>query len=543
MNTTAKTALTVMFCFIVALVIILTFAIYHILENGDEEIKKYRKEEIERVRQSLKDYVDIAYATIDVNYQNARDKAFLEKYYGRRLTNIVDVAENILNSKAEAVKKGKLTLSEAQAQAAAEISKLRYDNGKGYVWINDTTLPYPKMIMHPTEPSLEAQILDAPKYNVASNKKQNLYAAAVEISQAHGKGFVDYLPKQTTDGPLPKLMLAYVRLFQNWNWIIGTAVYVEDDATKDAIEKSEKDIRQMRYNNGEGYFWISSASKSDLKMIVHPTMPSLEGKILQGKLRTLYESFVEICEKPNGSGFWDHQEPKPTVGGLTSEAPKKSYMRLYEPLGWIVGTGVYIDSIEKAVAEKQELVKEQINSLILKLVFASIFIVLLISVLSYILSQYFPPEKPPRVSRLQRAPVQPAPTAAPGEYTPVDQKIPVAISTPSQAMLPTNECIKMIEKVSKTLIEQQTKLLAAVMMQKVPKTGEKEDEEEEQELELATEIKNLASKNSQTIEELKKLVEAKQQPQEANQPPHDAVNTVEIGKFNKVMNNLNKMVG
>jgi len=532
-----------MFCFIVALVIILTFAIYHILENGDEEIKKYRKEEIERVRQSLKDYVDIAYATIDVNYQNARDKAFLEKYYGRRLTNIVDVAENILNSKAEAVKKGKLTLSEAQAQAAAEISKLRYDNGKGYVWINDTTLPYPKMIMHPTEPSLEAQILDAPKYNVASNKKQNLYAAAVEISQAHGKGFVDYLPKQTTDGPLPKLMLAYVRLFQNWNWIIGTAVYVEDDATKDAIEKSEKDIRQMRYNNGEGYFWISSASKSDLKMIVHPTMPSLEGKILQGKLRTLYESFVEICEKPNGSGFWDHQEPKPTVGGLTSEAPKKSYMRLYEPLGWIVGTGVYIDSIEKAVAEKQELVKEQINSLILKLVFASIFIVLLISVLSYILSQYFPPEKPPRVSRLQRAPVQPAPTAAPGEYTPVDQKIPVAISTPSQAMLPTNECIKMIEKVSKTLIEQQTKLLAAVMMQKVPKTGEKEDEEEEQELELATEIKNLASKNSQTIEELKKLVEAKQQPQEANQPPHDAVNTVEIGKFNKVMNNLNKMVG
>ncbi len=51
----------------------------------------------------------------------------------------------MLNLKAELVKKGKLTLAEAQAQAADEIKQIRYDGGTGYIFIVDTTSPYPKM--------------------------------------------------------------------------------------------------------------------------------------------------------------------------------------------------------------------------------------------------------------------------------------------------------------------------------------------------------------------------------------------------------------
>ena len=153
MSTGLKTALSITFCFIVALSIILIFTVLNLIEKGNEDIEQYRMAELQRIKQSLKDQVEVAMATIDINYNNSRDHAYLEKYYGSRLTNIVDIAENILHSKAKAGKKGELELSaKALAQAKAEISNLRYDNGKGYVWITDTASPFPKMIMHPLIP-------------------------------------------------------------------------------------------------------------------------------------------------------------------------------------------------------------------------------------------------------------------------------------------------------------------------------------------------------------------------------------------------------
>ena len=73
-----------------------------------------------------------------------------------------------------------------------EIKNIRYDQGTGYIWINDTTLPYPKMIMHPTAPSLDGEVLDNPKYNVAFGTNKNLFSAFVEVCNEDGKGFVDY---------------------------------------------------------------------------------------------------------------------------------------------------------------------------------------------------------------------------------------------------------------------------------------------------------------------------------------------------------------
>jgi len=60
-----------------------------------------------------------------------------------------------------------MSLSKAKSTSIIQIKNVRYDNGTGYVWINDTTTPYPKMIMHPINPSLDGKVMDDPKYNVA----------------------------------------------------------------------------------------------------------------------------------------------------------------------------------------------------------------------------------------------------------------------------------------------------------------------------------------------------------------------------------------
>ena len=89
----------------------------------------------------------------------------MENQYGPQLTNIIDLAEGIIQENKELLKLGTFTLQEAQQQSVRSISQLRYSNGSGYIWINDTGKPYPKMVMHPTAPTLNGKVLDNPKYN------------------------------------------------------------------------------------------------------------------------------------------------------------------------------------------------------------------------------------------------------------------------------------------------------------------------------------------------------------------------------------------
>ncbi len=542
-KTRNKLTLIIILSLVVAVSLILIFATYTLTHNGNKDIEKYRAEEIHRLKQTLKDAVDMAHAVIDTNYKNAMTKAYLEKQYGPRLKSVIDIAETILNTKAEAVKNGEISLSEAQQQAAAEIKQIRYNNGKGYIWVTDTHLPYPKMIMHPLNPSLEGQILDDSKYNCALGKGYNLFTAGVEMCQAHGKGFVDYLwPKNIKTTVIPDVpKLAYVKLFSEWNWTIATALYV-DNAIIDAIEKSKDDIRKIKYDNGVGYFWLTNATKTDLKIIVHPTMSLFEGQILEGKLKKLFEYFVDISEQQNGSGFLDYTWPKQTVSGMTEEVSKLAYVRLYEPLGWIIGTDIYIDGVDQAVAEKQELVKQQLTFFIIKIVGVSLLIIVLIATLIQLMNRYlfkviaqpssitdsqethFKDSKPTSAVTPQSMPVSNKENPA----IAIEQEIPVLTPISGETKLYTDDCIRMVQEISKTLITEHAKLLATAIHKSAPSNH----------LEVNEEIKQLTNKSHQTIEEVKKKVATKQQ-----QVFEDMSSTAPMAPSNSVMGDLNQMVG
>lgn len=153
------------------------------------------------------------------------------------LSQHVEIPISIMTSNYEAFQAGTITEDEAKQNAIATIKSLRYDNGVGYYWINDDTLPIPTMIMHSTSPALDGTVLNAEKYNVAFGTDKNLFSAFVEVTQTDtdgdGKlnGYVDYLwPKpnakngSTEDQP----KLSYVEKFEPWAWVVGTGVYIDD---------------------------------------------------------------------------------------------------------------------------------------------------------------------------------------------------------------------------------------------------------------------------------------------------------------------------
>ncbi|HEX3009489.1 MAG TPA: methyl-accepting chemotaxis protein [Bacteroidales bacterium] len=136
-------------------------------------------------------------------------------------------------------------------------------------------------------------------------------------------------------------------------------VYTLDEAKKLGADL----VRDLRYNK-DGYFWIDTREGLNIVLL---------GRDSEGKNR--YESqdkkgtyFVKdliangIKEDGGYSDYWFSR----MEGGEV--LPKRSYTLLFKPFDWIVGTGNYTDDIDKAIAEKKAIQREQIQKTIFWLI-------------------------------------------------------------------------------------------------------------------------------------------------------------------------------
>ena len=124
-------------------------------------------------------------------------------------------------------------------------------------------------------------------------------------------------------------------------------------------------IEQLRYRDND-YFWINDLEP---KMLMHPNFPELDGKNLSNDKdptgKYLFVEMVNIC-KEKGEGFVTYMWPKP---GATKPVPKLSYVKLFKPWGWIVGSGIYFDDVQV------EITRMRLNIIVSTLI--SVFIVLI----------------------------------------------------------------------------------------------------------------------------------------------------------------------
>ncbi|MGW6129323.1 methyl-accepting chemotaxis protein [Cellulomonas sp. NPDC055163] len=112
-------------------------------------------------------------------------------------------------------------------------------------------------------------------------------------------------------------------------------------------------VRELRYS-GDEYFWINDMGPT---MVMHPMKPELDGTDLTANAdpdgKHLFVEMVEVVEA-DGAGLVAYQWPKP---GADEPQPKISYVAGYEPWGWVVGSGVYVDDVRgAAVADARGLV-------------------------------------------------------------------------------------------------------------------------------------------------------------------------------------------
>ena len=133
-------------------------------------------------------------------------------------------------------------------------------------------------------------------------------------------------------------------------WSVLDDLHQKERAGVLSLEAAQKTagtiIKAMRYGEKDkGYFWVLNLEP---RMIVHPLRPDLEGtdvtEFEDSKGKRLFLEFTHIV-KDHGSGYAEYwwQRMEHTTMEIV---PKISFVKGFEPWGWIVGTGIYIDDVK-----------------------------------------------------------------------------------------------------------------------------------------------------------------------------------------------------
>lgn len=119
---------------------------------------------------------------------------------------------------------------------------------------------------------------------------------------------------------------------------VEAGTLTKEEAQKQAAER----ISAIRYDENN-YLWINDLTP---KMVMHPLKPELNGKELSDSKdpngKAIFVEFVKVCRE-KGKGIVDYAWAKP---GSNTPVSKISYVELYQPWGWVIGTGIYVDDVD-----------------------------------------------------------------------------------------------------------------------------------------------------------------------------------------------------
>jgi PAS domain S-box-containing protein len=118
-----------------------------------------------------------------------------------------------------------------------------------------------------------------------------------------------------------------------------------EEAQKTAISR----IQYLRYGDeNKDYFWITDMHPT---MVVHPFRNDLNGQDLTNFTdphgKKLFAEFVEVVKKSE-EGYvdymWQWKDDSLHI------VPKLSYVKIFKPWHWVIGTGVYIEDVKKEIS-------------------------------------------------------------------------------------------------------------------------------------------------------------------------------------------------
>ncbi len=153
-----------------------------------------------------------------------------------------------------------------------------------------------------------------------------------------------------------------------------------DGDTEESKKTAMEIVKNLKYGK-KGYFWINDFGPT---MVMHPYSPHLDGKALNDFKDPngvhLFVDMVKVSTKA-GEGYVEYMWPKP---GVEKPQPKISFVMAFKPWDWIIGTGVYVDDIDRLVAAEEAKIRSGIKTTIVQNIIFGLVCILVIGLFTFI---------------------------------------------------------------------------------------------------------------------------------------------------------------
>lgn len=355
-------------------IIILLTLITFILWNKEQQLKR----EIETVtevyyedhKHELYNKVNIIHEQLQEFVHNEENE--LNKESLNRVYDAYNTAENIYNKYQNTKSKEEILQIIIEA-----LRGIRFFDQKGYFLIFGLD---GKIYLNDAFPQTEGS-------NIKQYSKQ--FEALEKILQTKKETYYSWDWYKPEDPHTLYKKRGFFKRFEPYNIMFGTGHYLED-FVKSNQEKYLTELSKIRYSSKDEYIFVVDYTGT---MLTHFDPHFIGTNALNWKDQNGFKFMKAMIDlgKKKSEGFVKYDGVvRPSTGYKTE---KTSYIKVFEPWQWVIGSGFYNEALEELIsAKKTEIEKkslENIQTVFLFLILTTIGVLILSSMVARILKEKF----------------------------------------------------------------------------------------------------------------------------------------------------------
>ena len=261
-----------------------------------------------------------------------------------------------------------------KTKSKAEITKLihsalfaaSWDNGEGYYFAEDMK---GTERLNRNNPELEGKSI----WDLQDCNGVYIMREIIDVVKKRGEGFCTYHWNKPSHPGLPFAKHSFVKYFKPLDWVIGTGKYLKDQ--EKVMKKEILDYFEATRED-EGYVFLVTYDGVSLS---YPAKNQNVLELTDRNGKKFIQALIHTAKK--GGGFVSYVMPQL---GEEIVAGKISYCGGIDDWGWLVGSGVHTDAIEKEIILRSQ----NLRSNFIKKTITSVLLMSILLVLALFLAQF-----------------------------------------------------------------------------------------------------------------------------------------------------------
>ena len=315
-------------------------------KNFKLDSKRIEKDFVEKHKDLVKRDVQLIYDLVDYEKQNTLNN--LRDNIKIKVQEAYDVAINVYNNNKH------LDREIIIEKIKDALRYVRFNEGRGYYFIYELN---GKNILFPTIEKLEGENL----WNIQDAKQNYTIRNLTNLVKEKKEGYYTWHWYKPNDNERMHQKIGYVKLFEPFNFFIGTGEYIID--FENTVKRNVlKRIGEIQYDKKSYVFIINydgvyiNHIKDDL---VNKNLFDLKDK------NGVYLTREIIRTAKQGNGFVEYMGIPGTQLGEPSK--KISYVKGFNDWSWAIGSGFYPEDMKHVLLKKEKELKNNTEATLTKI--------------------------------------------------------------------------------------------------------------------------------------------------------------------------------